>query len=141
MPLRTRPATQSETAPAVPRSRRHFSAFNKESHIPDANERPFTVNPTPRANMRVNEESQNHFQQRPCRKMDVPRPVTKEAPEPKRPPSRVNVSNVDAVIDGTSQAPTHRRMTKHVETSPPVIRERPVKSFHNHTTTLDRGIW
>eukprot|EP00672_Neobodo_designis_P009335 CAMPEP_0174856690 /NCGR_PEP_ID=MMETSP1114-20130205/36169_1 /TAXON_ID=312471 /ORGANISM="Neobodo designis, Strain CCAP 1951/1" /LENGTH=141 /DNA_ID=CAMNT_0016091495 /DNA_START=35 /DNA_END=460 /DNA_ORIENTATION=+ len=132
---------QSETAPAMPKGRRHYTDFNKQSKIPDANEKPYTVQPTVRANMRVNEESTNHYEPRPMKRVDVPHPVDKgEYQPPKRQPSRTNESVVAAVLEGSSPSPQSRRMSRSVEYTPTPVQQRPVKQVSNHTTTLDRDI-
>lgn len=138
MPIRAVAHKQSETAGA-PMGRRHYTEFNKQSRIPDVNERPFATQPTLRANMRVNEESTNHYSPRPGVKIDVPHPTPKPEPKPRQ-CTRVNNATAGAVIDGTSPPPTHRRQSRAVGYEPREIQQRPVKAFGNHTTTLDADL-
>ena len=131
---------QSETASAVPKSRRHYTDFNKQSKIPDANDKPFSVQPTASANMRVNEESTNHYSPRPTRRVDLPHPTDKGEYQPPKRVAKGGESTLRSVMDGSSPSPSSRRMSKTVEYTPAPVQQRPVKQVSNHTTTLDRDL-
>jgi hypothetical protein len=135
------PPPPSEVKIVQHKVRRHYEAFNKESHIPCLGEKPFVSQPTARANMRVNDESPPSPGHRLSKRFDLPQPT----PKPERSVGRSSRGHEDttsmgAVIDGSSPQPTHRSIVRPIRTVPPEVKPRPVRAFSNFTTTLDGDI-
>jgi hypothetical protein len=131
------PPANSEVKLVQHKMRRHYTQFNKQSHIPDISERPYATQPTLRANMRVNEESLPAGPARFQKRVDVPRPTTKEEVCSPRRDTKSNVSVLNGIFDGSSPVPKHRSIVRPQTFVPPEMAKRPVRAFSNSTTTLD----